>query len=380
MRVRLPVREPELWRKAGAIELPRLLHLITGDKWELDFTSSLDSPGGEAAQECLFSDPIDAPMEVALFSGGLDSFAGAAQRVAQSPDKQFVFVSAVTNSRHSAWQALQLREIARRCKRRPLRIPISLCIEQCPGFGPEENSQRTRAFLYMTLGAVSALSVGASALYIYENGIGALNLPYDETQLGTRSSCGVNPITLARMSEFVGSLAGGEFHIESPFSFSTKAEMCEHPSVVDSAHLIPKTFSCDRPPRTHRDKPQCGWCTSCLLRRLSLYSAGLSTFDSGHHYRFDLLSLSAAVDYSHLQHLEAMEWQFLKLKRGLSAKCPWETLVLDFHQMEDSLPELKSRTGRSEADIKEALIAMYSRYVDQWGRFPARRLTDRKVA
>ena len=47
-----------------------------------------------------------------------------------------------------------------------------------------EPSQRSRVILHASLGAITALHLGADTLHIYENGVGALGLPFDETQSG----------------------------------------------------------------------------------------------------------------------------------------------------------------------------------------------------
>jgi len=95
----------------------------------------------------------------------------------------------------------------------------------------------------MQLGA--ALSAGTGHLYLYENGVGAINLPYERTPVGIPNSRSVHPRTLLLVSNFIQALTGRQFNIENPCVFQTKAEMCVHPAVQLMARSIPTTFSCD---------------------------------------------------------------------------------------------------------------------------------------
>ena len=69
--------------------------------------------------------------------------------------------------------------------------------------------------MFMTLGAVAALNAGARELEIYENGIGAINLPYDFSQVGAMSSRSVSPSALIRMENFIEKLTDEKFRISN---------------------------------------------------------------------------------------------------------------------------------------------------------------------
>ena len=64
-------------------------------------------------------------------------------------------------------------------------------------------------------------------LYVFENGIGAFNLPYTGAQVGSHSMRAVHPETLLRMSDLVVALTGQPFRIYNRFQWKTKAEVCE---------------------------------------------------------------------------------------------------------------------------------------------------------
>ena len=121
-------------------------------------------------------------------------------------------------------------------------VPFGLCK---PEGNREEKSQRTRALVYLTLGVATALQAGTDTLWVYENGVGALNLPLDATQLGVDNYRGVHPRSLMMVEDLFAMVLARPVQIKNPFLFHTKAEMCRallSTTLVDS---IRDTVSCD---------------------------------------------------------------------------------------------------------------------------------------
>jgi hypothetical protein len=373
--LKLPVRNLDVWSKPEVVEeLCNLLHFFSDDEWHFEFVARLKADQPAERQEFLFATPMPQPIRVALYSGGLDSFAGAVQQVSESPGQAFVFVSATTNYRQAAGQNEQMRIIRRIHSGEITHVPVPFGLKwQGKMISRVEASQRTRGFLFMALGAVTAMAAQSSTLHIYENGIGAINLPYDATQVGAHSTRAVHPLGLLRMGTFVERVTGHPFHFENPFLFATKGEMCGHPAFQSVAAFIPCTFSCDGFPVRTRNKPQCGSCTSCLLRRLSIQVAGLSAFDAGDRYIVDLLLPGNSISEQQLLPLRAMEWQYQRIKLRLPGPTPWRGLVTEFPELRSLTSELSWRTG-AEADIlQQSILRLYSRYVAEWESFSARR-------
>lgn len=373
--VRLPVRNLGVWSKPEVVgELSNLLHFFSDDEWHFEFVARSRADEPSARQEFLFPTSMSQPARVALYSGGLDSFAGAVRQVSESSGQAFVFVSATTNYRQAAGQKEQMRAVRRIHGGEITHVPVPFGLKwQGKIVKQVEASQRTRGFLFMALGAVTAMAAQNSTLHIYENGVGAINLPYDATQVGAHSTRAVHPLGLLRMGAFVERLTGQPFHFENPFLFVTKGEMCGHPAVRGAASFIPCTFSCDGFPVRARNKPQCGSCTSCLLRRLSIQTAGLSAFDPGDRYIADLLLPGEAVSEQQLLHLRAMEWQYQRMKLRLPGPDPWRGLVMEFPELRSLVSELTSRTGTDAAVLRQSVVRLYARYVAEWENFSARR-------
>jgi 7-cyano-7-deazaguanine synthase in queuosine biosynthesis len=381
--LKLPVRHPDLWREphvAGA--LAALLTHFTDDEWHLEFVGRRGW-SRSAKQGYLFASPPSRPALAALQSGGLDSFSGAARHLAEFGDNSFVFVSGATNRRQRSAQREQVRALARSFGRDVCHVTVPFGIDWRGHShkGVEESSQRTRGFLFSTIGAAAAMAAGALGLHVYENGVGAINLPYNATQLGTSNSRAVHPLSLLRMSDFAEALVGKPFMFQNPFLFRTKGEMCRHPAVRAVAEYIPATFSCDGFPVQAKGKPQCGSCTSCLLRRLSLHAAGLSAFDPAGRYVCDLLDPTSKASERQLHNLRAMEWQYAKIVLRLRAKPPWQSLVTEFHDLEALAAVLASRGLADHARTSRSVLRLYNAYASEWEQFPARgRLRSRARA
>ena len=380
----VPVREVDHWKsKELQRELAHVLRFLTEDAWNFDFVARSGPLRPAESQGFLFgSEPGDV-VRICLYSGGLDSFAGAAQLVQKKQMRRFVFVSGVTNVRQQAAQREQIRVLQAMTLGtvHHLVVPYGLRWARTHVHRVEEASQRTRGFLFLTLGGVSAVAARASELYLSENGIGAINLPYDGTQIGAYNSRATNPIALLHMERFIRVLTGQTVGIKNDFLFSTKAEMCAHEAVRGVGDRVGLTFSCDGFPVRTKGKAQCGTCTSCLFRRQALECAGLSQFDSDGYLR-DFSAPGYAGAQKYLDSLRAMDWQAQKIRFALAQRNPWDALVSEFVELKRLELEL-SRSGKMEpSELRSGLLRLYSRYTSEWESYSARQYchAEQKVA
>jgi hypothetical protein len=115
-RVRLEVHTPEFWHSGDVARLlTRCVEFVSGDRWDFEFApcaarrQSFDQAPG------LF--PLDeesAPETVSLYSGGLDSAAGLARRLMDSPGRRFLPVTVGHQSQLLSNVQAQLSVIWRR--------------------------------------------------------------------------------------------------------------------------------------------------------------------------------------------------------------------------------------------------------------------------
>src|SRR6476469_3069062 len=93
-RVEIPVRRPDIWARADVLDsLVWTLSFLSEDEWAFDFVRAASRAGLQSYLE--FSDPSAqtiSPDEVMLFSGGLDSLAGAVDELLGN-QKRVVLVS-----------------------------------------------------------------------------------------------------------------------------------------------------------------------------------------------------------------------------------------------------------------------------------------------
>ena len=300
--IKVGVRNPGLWTEFNmAQRLQEFLYWLSEDVWSFQFVRRQAAPYFAESDQFLFRLPPERPTSVSLFSGGLDSLAGLATDMLTNQSGSFTLVSGYTHNRLARQQCLQVQQIRQSAWDETLSSPKPTIYHVAIPFGlrklkkqKEEKGQRTRGLVFLALGAAAALQAGVDTLWVYENGIGALNLPLNESQLGVDNYRGVHPRSLMMVECLFELVLEQPFRIRNPFLFHTKAEMCKSLKRAGLADTVQHTVSCDSFPLRLPGKPsQCGYCTSCLLRRQALFVAGHEEQDPGHMYLHDVLTSRA---------------------------------------------------------------------------------------
>ena len=315
-------------------------------------------------------------MTVSLFSGGLDSLAGLAHHALDSPGGSRVLVSGRTHSRLACQQDAQVRLI-RSAWGREFQVASGNVWHVAVPFGirsgkavREEKSQRTRAMLFLAFGAITALQARADTLHLFENGVGALNLPLNATQLGTDNYRGVHPRSLAMAESLFESILGESIHIENPCMFTTKAEMCRSLPATGLADVARETVSCDGYPQRVPNQAQCGVCTSCVLRRQSLFCAGLTDHDPGGAYRQDIFKGLSSLSMEEGHGFGVMSEQVGRIAGCLASERPWQKLAAAYPELARTLAELTARPGAAaQEDLAAGFVGLFRTYVREWQEF-----------
>ena len=376
--VRIGVREPGPWNESEvAHKLQGLLYWLSEDEWSFQFLKRQTDPSPAESERFLFRLPPQRPATVALFSGGLDSIAGLAARDQEESCASYVLVSGYTHNRLAHQQELQVKHIrSSSWGEGVLGTPPEICHVAVP-FGlckpegnREEKSQRTRALVYLTLGVATALQAGTDTLWVHENGVGALNLPLDATQLGVDNYRGVHPRSLMMVEDLFEMVLERPVQIKNPFLFHTKAEMCRALLSANLVDSIRDTVSCDSFPLRIRNQPgQCGCCTSCILRRQALYAGGLAGYDPPERYRTDVLMSQESLKETQREDLEIMRGQVNKFARCLASDDPWISLVASFPELARTHSELVAHGDQKAGEVSARFIRLYHTYVREWERF-----------
>ncbi|MFO1500198.1 MAG: 7-cyano-7-deazaguanine synthase [Verrucomicrobiota bacterium] len=356
--LQIPVRLPERWT-ATATKLAAVLEFLTEDDWSFDFVPGR-SPFSVETQEH-FPNVRRLPADwTALFSGGLDSLAGAVWWL-QRTESVGLLVSGQTHSRIACGQALQVDGLCTHFPGRVEHLGMSYGLSDKNGLNGFESSQRARGFIHTSLGCLAALMQGHSELLLFENGVGAFNLPCDTAQFGSQNSRGAHPLYLRRMAAFVSAAFSRPFAIINPFTFATKSQMLGAGCMGQFASLFQKSFSCDRYPNYPHKASQCGSCPSCLVRRLAFFSAGLTDAPDG--YSVDVFRPSRSFDVSQSVGLTKLATQAGALGNALESEDPWHSLCALWPDL------LRTELVFGAEAIRGPTMALFRRHVDEWKAF-----------
>lgn len=375
LHLHLPVRHQSFWMQQHVYEsLIVALNYFTGDEWSFEFC--LGRSGGGTRP--LFTKPLDRPF-VGLFSGGLDSFAGAVNQLMNSEHATGVLVAAHTNSRLLARQRNLIRETNRKLASQgkdfrhvPLKHDLDKrAISRAKG-ERQEGSQRSRGFLFLALGLVVARVLGLRTLHVYENGVGAINLPQTLSGLGIDHTRALHPEGIKRMVALAQAIFNEPMYIHNPSLWKTKGQMCVEVQYLGYGELAVKTVSCDGfPRRKPQTKEQCGLCTSCLLRRASLAAGDLDNLDRDNRtYESDVYELLPnRTNRERLLPLRSMQVQIERLRHALDSSEPEVNLLRAFPELLSVRLTIASLEDRSIQTVTADLMRLFRAYVREWELF-----------
>lgn len=314
LKVQIGVLEPDFWANDIVLEsLTDTVQFLSDDTWDFSFFQD-DQRTKKGVQRSLFSLPADP--RVLLYSGGLDSAAGLANRIAIEPARPVLPVTIWHQpiQRKIIGKQFQLLRSKGQVQIIPLIIKLALI------WRPEikanfraEQSQRGRAFLFAAAGAVSSAMLGGTNVELFESGIGAINLPLMSGMIGSRTTRSTHPAFLRRMSQLVGLILARPMKFDLPFFGQTKGEVVRKAKQIGLDELTRLTVSCVHYPLRESGHKQCGVCPACIFRRQSLEAAGITEATGTYKYDFlDVKSMSQ-VSERDLKYLKAFLYQVIQL-------------------------------------------------------------------
>ena len=272
IRLIVPVSDLDRWN-AASMTLARLLCFLTGDRWTLEFRARprrfahilRHRPAGS-----------DGPAfdDLALFSGGLDSLIGAIDTLELGRTPLFVSHAgegASSDAQYKLFDALKNHYRGRTFER--FRVWLNFPKRFVAGSAIEETT-RGRSFLFFALGALAGSGFNEPVvLKVPENGLIAVNVPFDTLRLGALSTRTTHPFYIARWNGVLATL-GVKVRIENPYWDKTKGEMvsgCNNSKLL--RRLVPASLSCASPTKGRWQGigiQHCGYCVPCLIRRAAL--------------------------------------------------------------------------------------------------------------
>ena len=241
------------------------------------------------------------PERVLMFSGGLDSLAGAVETA--SSGGKLVLVSHRPVTTLGSRQKKLFQELLARFPGQLVHVPIML--NKNVRFG-QEPTQRTRSFLYAALGTVVAESIQAGGVRFFENGIVSLNLPVADEAIRARASRTTHPVALHLLESLCSEVTGRKFVVDNPYLLKTKTDVVSSLATNGAADLIRHTCSCAHMMFKSRSQWHCGRCSQCIDRGFAIMAASLAEYDPESDYETDVFigprkegpEKNMAVDYT----------------------------------------------------------------------------------
>jgi 7-cyano-7-deazaguanine synthase in queuosine biosynthesis len=318
--LQVEVRDIDFWGQIGVADsVSQILRFLTCDDWRFDFIARNDAKAADGHQDFLDLTKDYQPKFGALYSGGLDSAAGLANRLLNGAnDFVIVTVGHQTNLHYQVKKQLTgLVELVKdqigvTPKFVHSTLNISLEGGQAKRIRMQERTQRSRAFLFCAAAAIAAKAYKLESIEVFENGVGAINLPLMTGMLGTcLSTRGAHPTFLQLMSDFCSRVTERRIDFKLPFMSFTKGEMLQKLSSNETfIAWAQSTRSCVHTAMRVKGKSHCGVCPACIERRQAFLSAGIvEDIDS---YLSDIVQSEPggidAADYIRTLRREANNW------------------------------------------------------------------------
>ena len=282
------VRDHNFWSQNNVSAcLSRALQFMAGDR-EYRFSFQ---PGHSTPKTGLFDDEQfrmenSQNLDVALFSGGIDSLAGVLNHL-ETTDEQVCLVSHQSQPGTVRTQGKLVEALKNHYPNRVSHYKFECHLK---GIRAAEETQRTRAFLYTSIAFAIAQAYGQGEFSVYENGITSINFPRRADLTEARASRTTHPRTMYHLKQLFSLLGEGEMQIRLPFLWTTKTDTLallmagQHPELITSSVSCSKTFQ-NLGQATH-----CGGCSQCIDRRFAAYAAKADDIDGSGIYAKDIIS------------------------------------------------------------------------------------------
>ncbi len=281
LQFRIPIRDLDTIQGV-ATELESTLGFLSHDKYSFHFVQGESLP---SCPEGLFQGQREPHgiQDVILFSGGLDSTAGAMLQAVKQ-ERRIVLVNHEAITKVRGWTTRLVKAIAENSTHDPLLIRVKANLV---GEDTKETTQRSRSFLYMTIGLAVARALGIDEVKFFENGPLSLNIPLAENIKGSRATRSTHPKVLSGFERIAKAVAKQKVIVDNPFFWSTKTDVVQLFQEAGHPQLIGLTRSCAATFKGSARYPHCGTCSQCIDRRFAVLAAEASDQDDVSKYEVD---------------------------------------------------------------------------------------------
>lgn len=357
LRFSIPVRQLEAWQDPDVQEiLADTLGFLSDDSYEFDFRIA-EAP--VQPRELYFPELLDASAEhdeVALFSGGVDSFAGAVNDIV-TLGKSVTLVGHYSSTKVRAVQENLIQGLKQRgWDRRVSYIPVWVSNENEQA---REFTQRTRSFLFACLGLVVARMSGKDKLSFYENGVVSINPPLAGDVVGGRATRTTHPKVLRGLEALFSLLLDRQIEIQTPLQWLTKKEVIQKIKEAGVADMLGETVSCTRPRKWTKKQKHCGVCSQCIDRRFAVLAAGMGEHEPAENYMRDLLLADRSADDD-----LRMALSYVSFFQRVAAT-PKERFLVDFPEVVSALDRFPGLSSQEAGDLVYDLFQRHAKSVEE---------------
>lgn len=272
----LPVLEPDRWNEPTVRSaLVGCLRFLTGDDFTFTFTKWADAES--QGYLALFGSPEELVKanSVTLMSGGIDSLTAAAQLCLTGSSPLLISHRSGIKLIHRRDQLIRELRAQTGCSLPHWSVEITRVGEESL-----ERTQRSRAFLYASLGSAAALSMKIPKVHLADNGIASFNLIYSKLTAGSEATRSTHPDFIAGYNDLLRALLSSPPVLTNPLLYTTRAETLEYLQAHGLHDLIGLTGSCARTHLATNAEPHCGTCSQCVDRRFAVEERGLAGHDT----------------------------------------------------------------------------------------------------
>lgn len=262
------VHDKEQWSAPCVRDaLEEALTFLTGDRWSVSFTNRRDPVVKVKPHHFVFDSPDKVIMP---YSDGLDSRAVAA--IVEDQEKGgLVRVRLGSKGVDSA-------NVPRK-KRRFASVPFEVKLDKRQRV---ESSARSRGFKFAVITGIAAQLAPVDRIVVTESGQGALG-PILASSGQSYPDYRVHPAFTRRIERLFQALTDKALTYEYPRIWNTKGETLAKASALSSPPTWHDTRSCWQDSRRvsfEGARRQCGVCAACMLRRMSIHTAGIKELAS----------------------------------------------------------------------------------------------------
>ncbi len=287
MNFHVPVRCIDIWNSNEIKDtLVEALNFLSGENFTFTFSKAKDAPAFQQYLKFSSNGHTGRGFErVVMFSGGLDSLAGAIEETLVNKSRVVLVTHESTSKNARNLKQLQGQLNAKAGTLSPLHLRVRANKKKHLG---KEYTQRTRSFLFASFGVTVAKMMGLDTLRFYENGVISLNLPVSAQVIGSRATRTTHPRALAGFQKLFSLLGNTPFTVENPYLWQTKADIIQKIIKASCGDMIRFSTSCAHTWERTKEHTHCGGCSQCIDRRLAIMAADADSLDPIAHYRRDI--------------------------------------------------------------------------------------------